>query len=76
MRYWKNHWLTFNKILAILIAIVYFGWMFQEDPEIEEPIITVSYKCEIVLRNPNNIPDHVKQQCIKLLKDNYETESD
>lgn len=75
MSTWAKYELTFKKNLAIIIAIVLFGFMLQEEPEIEEPVITISYKCEIALRSPD-IPVHVKKQCIKLLKDNYETESD
>jgi hypothetical protein len=71
MSLWEKYELTVKKILAIIIAIVFFGWALQEEPEIEEPTITISYKCEIVLRSPD-LPEHVKKQCIKLLKDNYE----
>ena len=71
MSLWEKHELTIKKILAIIIAIVVFGWMLREEPEIEEPVITISYKCEIALRS-HDIPEHVKKQCINLLKDNYE----
>jgi hypothetical protein len=75
MSLWAKYELTVKKILAIIIAIVIFGWMIREEPEIEEPVITVSYKCEILLRLPS-VPEHVKKQCIQILKDNYETEPD
>jgi hypothetical protein len=75
MSLWEKHELTVKKILAIIIAIVVFGYMLREEPEIEEPIIPISYKCEIALRSPD-VSEHVKKQCINLLKDNYETESD
>ena len=71
MSLWEKYELTVKKILAIIVAIVVLGWMLQEEPEIEEPVITISYKCEIALRS-HDIPEHVKKQCIKLLKDNYE----
>ena len=71
MSLWEKYELTVKKILAIIIAIVLLGWMLREEPEIEEPVITISYKCEIALRS-HDIPEHVKKQCIKLLKDNYE----
>ena len=76
MNFRKNYELTFNKILAIIIAILVFVWMIQEEPEIEEPIITISHKCKMALRSPYNIPEHVKKQCIELLKDQNEIESD
>jgi hypothetical protein len=75
MSLWAKYELTVKKILAIIIAIVIFGWMIREEPEIEEPVITVSYKCEILLRLPS-VPEHVKKQCIEILKDNYEIEPD
>ena len=49
--------------------------MISEEPEIEEPVITITYKCEIALRL-HDVPEHVKKQCIKLLKDKYEIEPD
>ena len=73
MSLWEKHELTIKKTLAIIIAIVVFGYMLREEPEIEEPVIPISYKCEIALRS-HDIPEHVKKQCITLLKDKYETE--
>jgi hypothetical protein len=73
MSLWEKHELTIKKILAIIIAIVVFGYMLREEPEIAEPDIPISYKCEIALRS-HDIPEHVKKQCITLLKDKYETE--
>jgi hypothetical protein len=67
--------LTAKKILAIIIAIVLIGWMLREEPEIEDPVITISYKCEILLRL-STVPEHVKKQCINILKDNDEIEPD
>ena len=75
MSLWEKYELTVKKILAIIIAIVTFGWMFREEPEIEELDIPISYKCEIALRS-HDVPEHVKKQCINFLKDNYETEPD
>jgi len=75
MSLWEKYELTVKKILAIIIAIVTFGWMLREEPEIEEPVITLSYKCEILLRLPP-VPEHVKKQCIQILKDTYEVEPD
>jgi hypothetical protein len=71
MSLWEKYELTVKKILAIIIAIVFFAFMLQEEPEVEEPTITISYKCEIALRS-YDLPDHVRKQCIELLKDNYE----
>jgi len=75
MSLWEKYELTVKRILAIIIAIVIFGWMILEEPEIEEPTITVSYKCEILLRL-HSIPEHIKKQCIKILKDTHEIEPD
>jgi hypothetical protein len=75
MSLWEKYELTVKKILAIIIAIVLLGWMLREEPEIEDPVITISYKCEIALRS-HDIPEHVKKQCINLLKDNYEISPD
>jgi hypothetical protein len=75
MSLWEKYELTVKRILAIVIALILCVWMLREEPEIEEPTITITYKCEITLRSPD-IPDHVRKQCIKLLKDNYETGPD
>jgi len=75
MSLWEKYELTIKKILAIIIAIVFFGYMLQDDPEDEEPEININYKCEIALRSPD-IPEHVKKHCIKLLKDTHEIEPD
>jgi hypothetical protein len=75
MSLWEKYELTVKKILAIIIAIVLLGWMLREEPEIEDPVITISYKCEILLRLPT-VPEHVKKQCINILKDNDEIEPD
>jgi len=75
MSLWEKHELTVKRILAIIIAIVIFGYMLREEPEIEEPTITIDDKCEIALRL-HDVPEHVKKQCIKLLKDKHEIEPD
>jgi len=76
MSFWEKYELTIKKIFAILIAIVIFGWMMiSDDTESEEPVITISYRCELALKS-HDIPDHVKQKCIKLLKDKHEIEPD
>lgn len=75
MSLWEKYELTVKRILAIIIAIVVFGWMLSEEPEVEESEIAINYKCEMALRTPD-IPDHVRKQCIKLLKDTYEIEPD
>jgi len=58
MSLWEKHELTVKKILAIIIAIVVFGYMLREEPEIEELDIPISYKCEIALRL-HDVPEHV-----------------
>ncbi len=75
MSLWEKYELTVKRILAIIIAIVFFGFMLEEEPEVEEPTITLNTKCELVLRSPDT-PEHIRQQCIKLLKDTYETGPD
>jgi len=75
MSLWEKYELTVKRILAIIIAIVFFGYMLQEEPETEEPDITINYKCEIALRS-YDLPEHIRKHCIKLLKDTYEIEPD
>ena len=75
MSLWEKYELTVKRILAIIIAIVIFGYMLREEPEAEEPTITIDDKCEIALRL-HDVPEHVKKQCIKLLKDKHEIEPD
>jgi hypothetical protein len=45
--------------------------MTMDEEDIRYPTVTLEHKCEIALRSLN-IPEHVKKQCINLLKDNYE----
>ena len=74
MSLWEKYELTIKKILAIIIAIVVFGWMMLTE-EIDTDELDIIYKCEIALRS-HDIPEHIRQQCIKLLKDRHETEPD
>lgn len=75
MSLWEKYELTVKRILAIIIAIVVFGWMSIPEEIDDEPTITINYKCEIVLRS-HDMPEHVRKQCIKLLKDKHEAEPD
>lgn len=75
MSLWEKYELTVKRILAIIIAIVFFGYMLQEEPEVEEQDMTINYKCEIALRS-HDLPEHIRKQCITLLKDTYEIEPD
>jgi hypothetical protein len=75
MSLWENHQLTFKRIVAILLTTFVFFWMTMDEEDIRYPTVTLEHKCEIALRSLN-IPEHVKKQCINLLKDNYETGPD
>jgi hypothetical protein len=75
MSLWEKHQLTFKRIVAILLTTFAFFWMTMYEEDITDPVITLKHKCEIALRSLN-IPEHVKKQCINLLKDNYEIEPD
>lgn len=70
MSHWENYEFLFKRILAILLAILIFGWVLFEDTEIDEPILTVEDKCELILRNQNDFPKEIILQCKNLLKEN------
>ncbi len=70
MSFWEKYELTIKKMLAIVIAIVIFGWMtLEEEPEPEDPVLTIIDKCELVLRNQIDIPKNIIDNCKKLLKE-------
>lgn len=70
MSFWEKYELTIKKILAIIIAIVIFGWMtLEEEPDTDDPVLTIIDRCELVLRNQIDIPKNIIDNCKKLLKE-------
>ena len=70
MSFWEKNELTIKKILAIIIAIVIFGYMtLEEEDEPDDPVLTIIDKCELVLRNQPDFPKNIITNCKNLLKE-------
>jgi len=61
-------------LLLAGLTIFAFYWSYVPEEPLQEPEITIKYKCQVVLRSPTDIPDHVIKQCKKLLRSNDEPE--
>jgi hypothetical protein len=60
-------------LLGVLIIFALY-WSYVPEEPVQEPEITIKYKCQVVLRSPTDIPDHVIKQCKKLLRSDDESE--
>lgn len=75
MDFWDKHHLLIKHIFAIIVAIIVFTWMtIDEDIENNDPVITIHYRCELIIKSSNEFPQNVIDSCKKLLKEEYETE--
>lgn len=72
MKYREKYELLFKRILAIVLAILIFGWMIIEDPDVDEPTLSIEDKCELVLRNQIDNNKKIITLCKKILEDHYD----
>jgi hypothetical protein len=44
------------------------------EDEPDQPIITLKYRCELIIKNSHEFPNNVIENCKKLLKEENEAE--
>lgn len=59
-----------SEIIVILIVVVLLYWLVSADDDMTQTTITLEDKCELVLRNQQDISKQIIEQCKKLLKEN------
>ena len=73
MNFWDNLDLHKQKIFAIIAILFLLYWLSipEEEPQ---PVITLKYRCELIVKNAHEFPKNVIENCKKLLKEENETE--
>jgi hypothetical protein len=74
MDFWDILHLHKTKIFAILAIVFAFYWLSIPEDEPTQPIITIKYRCELIVKNSHEFPKNVIDNCKKLLKEDDETE--
>jgi len=74
MDFWDILGLHKTKIFAILAIVFAFYWLSIPEDEPTQPIITIKYRCELIVKNSHEFPKNVIDNCKKLLKEEDETE--
>ena len=74
MDFWDILHLHKTKIFAILAIVFAFYWLSIPEDEPTQPIITIKYRCELIVKNSHEFPKNVIDNCKKLLKEEDETE--
>lgn len=58
------------EIIVILIVVVLLYCLVSAEDDTTQTTITLEDKCELVLRNQQDMPKQIIDQCKKLLKEN------
>jgi hypothetical protein len=59
-----------NKIFAIMLFIGIFYWLIVPEEELYDPYtISVDYDCREVVRDPDDIPNSVVEECRILIEE-------
>jgi hypothetical protein len=75
MDFWDILHLHKQKIFAIIAILFGLYWMHvPEEEEPPQPIITLKYRCELIVKNLHDFPKNVSDSCEKLLKEENEIE--
>jgi hypothetical protein len=74
MNFWDNLDLHKQKIFAIIAILFGLYWLSIPEEEPDQPIITLKYRCELIVKNSHEFPNNVIENCKKLLKEENEVE--
>lgn len=74
MDFWDILSLHKQKIFVILAIVVGFYWLSVPEDEPPQPIITLKYRCELILKNLHEFPKNVVDSCETTLKEEDEIE--
>jgi hypothetical protein len=74
MDFWDILGLHKTKIFAILAIVFALYWLSVPEDEPPQPIITLRYRCELIVKNLHDFPKNVSDSCETFLKDKDEIE--
>ena len=74
MDFWDILGLHKTKIFAILAIVFAFYWLSIPEDESPQPVITLKYRCELIVKNSHDFPKNIIDNCKTLLKEEDETE--
>ena len=74
MDFWDILGLHKQKIFAILAIVVVLYWISVPEDEPPQPIITLKYRCELIVKNLHEFPKNVIDSCETFLKEEDEIE--
>ena len=58
-----------SELIALIVVVVLLYWLVSADDDTTQPTITLEDKCELVLRNQQDMQKQIIDQCKKLLKE-------
>ena len=74
MDFWDILHLHKQKIFAILAIVIGLYWLSVPEDEPHQPIITLKYRCELIVKNLHEFPKNVSDSCETFLKEEDEIE--
>ena len=74
MDFWDILHLHKQKIFAILTIVIGLYWLSVPEDEPPQPIITLKYRCELIVKNLHEFPKNVIDSCETFLKEENEIE--
>ena len=74
MDFWDILHLHKQKIFAILAIVIGLYWLSVPEDEPPQPIITLKYRCELIVKSLHEFPKNVIDSCETFLKEEDEIE--
>jgi hypothetical protein len=74
MDFWDILHLHKQKIFAIIAIVIGLYWLSVPEDEPPQPIITLKYRCELIVKNLHEFPKNVSDSCETFLKEEDEIE--
>jgi hypothetical protein len=74
MNFWDNLHLHKQKIFAIIAILFLLYWISVPEDEPVQPVITLKYRCELIVKNLQDFPKNVIDSCETFLKEENEIE--
>ena len=74
MNFWDILHLHKQKIFAIIAIVIGLYWLSVPEDEPPQPIITLKYRCELIVKNLHEFPKNVIDSCETFLKEEDEIE--
>ena len=74
MDFWDILHFHKQKIFAILAIVIGLYWLSVPEDEPPQPIITLKYRCELIVKSLHEFPKNVIDSCETFLKEEDEIE--